>query len=146
MNAGFFALAFTAALNPKLLATAMLLIENQRLRAMFLCLLPGGLTMALTIGLLDVLVFHANAIEAQGTVGTGSRRGRRLAVGGLLATGRLHCRRKTPAPDPDVQPEEKDRWAQRVLREPRLGSPCIVRADRHPGRRLSHRPAHSGHR
>jgi len=32
------ALAFTAALNPKLLATDLLLIDNQRPRAMFLCL------------------------------------------------------------------------------------------------------------
>jgi hypothetical protein len=31
------------------------MIENQRSRAMFLCLLLGGLTVALTIGLLDVL-------------------------------------------------------------------------------------------
>jgi hypothetical protein len=37
MNAEFFALAFTAALNPKLLAVDLLLIENRRPRAMFLC-------------------------------------------------------------------------------------------------------------
>ena len=30
MNAGFFVLAFTAALNPKLLAVDLLLIENRR--------------------------------------------------------------------------------------------------------------------
>ena len=39
MNAEFFALAFTAALNPKLLALDLLLIENRRPRAMFLCVL-----------------------------------------------------------------------------------------------------------
>ena len=66
MNAEFFALAFTAALNPKLLAIDLLLIENRRSRAMFLCLLLGGLTVALTIGLLDVLVLHADALKAQG--------------------------------------------------------------------------------
>ena len=44
MNAGFFALAFTAALNPKLLALDLLLIENRRPRAMFLCVLLGGMT------------------------------------------------------------------------------------------------------
>jgi hypothetical protein len=43
MNAEFFALAFTAALNPKLLAIDLLLIENRRARAMFLCVLLGGL-------------------------------------------------------------------------------------------------------
>jgi Sap-like sulfolipid-1-addressing protein len=41
MNAEFFALAFIAALNPKLLALDLLLIENRRPRAMFLCLLIG---------------------------------------------------------------------------------------------------------
>ncbi len=35
MNAGFFALAFLSALNPKLLAIDLLLIEYQRPRAMF---------------------------------------------------------------------------------------------------------------
>ena len=46
MNAEFFALAFTAALNPKLLALDLLLIENRRPRAMFLCVLLGGMTVA----------------------------------------------------------------------------------------------------
>ena len=39
MNAEFFALAIFAALNPKLLAIDLLLIENRRPRAMFLCVL-----------------------------------------------------------------------------------------------------------
>ena len=64
MNAEFFALAFTAALNPKLLGIDLLLIENRRPRAMFWCLLLGGMTVALTIGLLDVLTIHADAITA----------------------------------------------------------------------------------
>jgi hypothetical protein len=80
VNAEFFALAFTAALNPKLLGIDLLLIENRRSRAMFLCLLLGGLTVALTIGLLDVLVFHADALKAQGTVSAGVD----LAAGLLL--------------------------------------------------------------
>ena len=62
MNAEFFALAFTAALNPKLLALDLLLIENRRPRAMFLCVLLGGMTVALTIGLLDVLTVHADFV------------------------------------------------------------------------------------
>jgi hypothetical protein len=65
VNATFFALAFTAALNPKLLGLDLLLIENRRPRAMFLCLL-GGMTVALAIGLLDVLTVHADAIKSQG--------------------------------------------------------------------------------
>jgi hypothetical protein len=55
-------LAFTAALNPKLLAVDLLLMEHRRPRAMFLCVLLGGLTVGITIGLLDVLVFHVDAI------------------------------------------------------------------------------------
>jgi hypothetical protein len=89
MNAEFFALAFLSALNPKLLALDLLLIENRRPRVMFLCLLLGGLTVAATIGLLDVLVFHADAIKAQGTVSAGVDLATGLlllAAGALLAT------------------------------------------------------------
>ncbi len=134
MNAEFFALAFLSALNPKLLAIDLLLIENRRARAMFLCLLLGGLTVAATIGLLDVLVFHADAIKAQGTVSAGVDLGLGLfllAAGALLATGRLHGRRKTPVPGgdgPPEKPEKKDSWAQRALSEPRLGLAMLVGA------------------
>ena len=101
MNAEFFGLAFLAALNPKLLALDLLLIENRRPRAMFLCLLLGGMAVALTIGLLDVLTVHADAITTQGKVSAGVDLAiglLLLAAGGLLATGRLHGRRKAPAP------------------------------------------------
>ena len=134
MNAEFFALAFASALNPKLLALDLLLIENKRPRAMFLCLLLGGLTVALTIGLLDVLVFHADAIKAQASVSAGVDLALGLlllAVGGLLATGRLHGRRKAAVPAGDRQPdkpEKKDGWAQRMLAEPRLGLAMLVGA------------------
>jgi hypothetical protein len=122
MNAEFLALAFLSALNPKLLALDLLLIENRRPRAMFLCLLLGGMTVALTVGLLDVLVFHADAIKAQGKVSAGVDLALGLlllAAGALLATGRLHGRRKAPVPAggaPSGQPEKKDGWAQRVLK------------------------------
>jgi len=80
VNAEFFALAFSAALDPKLLALDLLLIENRRPRAMFLCVLLGGMTVALTIGLLDVLTIGVDlALDPL-----------LLAVGALLATGRLH--------------------------------------------------------
>ena len=65
MNAEFFVLAFAAALNPKLLGVDLLLIENRRPRAMFLCVLLGGLTVGVTVGLLDVLVFQVDAISSQ---------------------------------------------------------------------------------
>ena len=136
MNAEFFALAFTAALNPKLLAIDLLLIENRRPRAMFLCVLLGGLTVGITIGLLDVLVFHADALKAQGTVSAGVDLALGLfllAVGGLVATGRLHGRRKAPVPAGHGQPDElakekKDGWAQRMLAEPRLGLAMLIGA------------------
>lgn len=134
MNAEFFALAFIAALNPKLLALDLLLIENRRPRAMFLCLLLGGMTVALTIGLLDVLVFRADAIKAQGKVSAGVDLALGLlllAAGALLASGRLHGRRKAPVPAGDAQPgqpEKKDGWAQRALAEPRFGLAMLVGA------------------
>ncbi len=134
MNAEFFALAFTAALNPKLLAIDLLLIENRRPRAMFLCLLLGGMTVALTVGLLDVLVFRADAVKAQVSVSAGIDLGLGLlllVVGGLLVTGRLHGRRKAPIPAGDglpEKPEKKDGWAQRMLAEPRLGLAMLIGA------------------
>ena len=142
MNAEFFALAFAAALNPKLLAIDLLLIENRRPRAMFLCVLLGGLTVGITVGLLDVLVFHLDAISSQKTVSAGVDLGLGLlllAAGALVATGRLHARRKTVVlagggqPDmPENQPdtpekEKKDSWA-RLLAEPRLGLAMLVGA------------------
>src|SRR5436190_11450141 len=134
MNAEFFALAFFAALNPKLLAIDLLLIENRRPRAMFLCVLLGGLTVGLTIGLLDVLVFHIGAISSQKTVSAGVDLALGLfllAAGALVATGRLHGRRKAPVPAGDghpEQPEKKDGWAQRALAEPRLGLAMLIGA------------------
>jgi len=134
VNAEFFALAFSAALNPKLLALDLLLIENRRPRAMFLCVLLGGMTVALTIGLLDVLTIHADAIKAQGKVSAGVDLALGLillAAGVLLATGRLHGRRRTPVPvggGASDKPEKKDGWAQRTLAEPRLGLAMLVGA------------------
>ena len=134
MNAEFFVLAFTAALNPKLLALDLLLIENRRPRAMFLCVLLGGMTVALTIGLLDVLTIHADAITAQGkaSAGVDLALGLLLLVaGGLLASGRLHRRQRTPVPAGNMQPEQpekKESWAARVLAEPRLGLAVLVGA------------------
>ena len=135
MNAEFFALAFTAALNPKLLAVDLLLIENRRPRMMFLCVLLGGMTVALTIGLLDVLTVHANTISAQKTASASVDLALGLlllAVGALVATGRLHGRKQpVPAgggqPDPQEQ-EKKDGWATRALSEPRFGLAMLIGA------------------
>jgi Sap, sulfolipid-1-addressing protein len=142
MNAEFFGLAFLAGLNPKLLALDLLLIENRRPRAMFLWLLIGGLTVGVTIGLLDVLVFHIDAINHQGSVSAGVDLALGLLLlvaGALVATGRLHGRRKTPVPAGDRQPEKPEKqeekkeekkasWAQRLLAEPRLALAVLVGA------------------
>jgi hypothetical protein len=137
MNAEFFGLAFLAALNPKLLALDLLLIENRRPRAMFAWLLVGGLTVGLTIGLLDVLVFHVDAINHQRSVSAGVDLGLGLlllAAGALVATGRVHGRRKAPVPaggrPPETpgQPQKKASWAQRMLAEPRIGLALLVGA------------------
>jgi Sap, sulfolipid-1-addressing protein len=133
VNAQFFALAFTAALNPKLLALDLLLIENRRPRAMFLCVLLGGMTVALTIGLLDVLTIHGDVIKSQGKASAGVDLALGLlllAAGALLAAGRLHGRQRTPVPagtGPE-KPAKKDGWAQRALAEPRLGLAMLVGA------------------
>jgi hypothetical protein len=131
MNAEFFALAFLAGLNPKLLALDLLLIENRRPRAMFLWLLVGGLTVGVTIGLLDVLVFHIDAINHQNSVSAGVDLALGLfllAGGALVATGRLHGRRKAPVPAGGGQPENKESWTQRLLAEPRLALAILVGA------------------
>jgi len=137
MTAEFFVLAFTAAVNPKLLAVDLLLVENRRPRAMFLCVLLGGLTVGITVGLLDVLVFHVDAISSQKTVSAGVDLALGLlllAAGALVATGRLHGRRKAPVPaaggpaEESKEKEKKDGWAQRALAEPRLGLAMLVGA------------------
>jgi hypothetical protein len=131
MNAEFFALAFLAGLNPKLLALDLLLMENRRPRAMFLWLLVGGLTVGVTIGLLDVLVFHIDAINHQNSVSAGVDLALGLfllAGGALVATGRLHGRRKAPVPAGGGQPENKESWTQRLLAEPRLALAILVGA------------------
>jgi Sap-like sulfolipid-1-addressing protein len=130
VNAAFFGLAFVAALNPKLLAVDLLLIENRRPRMMFLSLLLGGLGVAILIGFLDVFVLHADAVKTQGSASAGldvALGVPLLIIGGLLLTGRLH-RRRRPDPPAGGRPEKADSWAQRVLREPRFGVALLIGA------------------
>jgi hypothetical protein len=123
VNAAFIGLAVLAALNPKLFALDLLLMENARPRLMFLCFLLGGIAVSLSIGLLDVLVLQADAVQTQGSVSAGLDLALGiplLAIGILVATGRLHGRRRVAVPADPEQPK-KEGWAQRVLREPRFG-------------------------
>ena len=96
-----------------------------------MCLLLGSMTVAITVILLDVLVFQADAINTQKPVSAGVDVAvglLLLIVGGLVAAGRLHGRRKTPVPagGRHLEKEIKDGWARRVLREPRLGLAMLV--------------------
>ncbi len=130
MTGTVIALAVLAALNPKLLGVDLLLIDNERPGRMFGCFLLGGLGMALTVGLLDVFVLQADTISTQGSASAGLDLAVGIplvAVGALLATGRLHGRRKTPA-QAETAPPKKDGWAQRVLREPRPGLAIVIGA------------------
>jgi hypothetical protein len=131
VNAAFFGLAVLAALNPKLLAVDLLLIENRRPRLMFLCFLLGGMGLALLIGFLDVFVFHADAVKTQGSISAGVDLALGvplLVLGGLLATDRLHRRRRVHAHPENGKPAKGEGWAQRVLREPRFGLAILIGA------------------
>jgi hypothetical protein len=95
---------------------------------MFACFLLGGMSLALTIGLLDVLVLHADAIQPQASASAGLDLALGLpllALGALLATGHLH-RRRRHSPRPDPKPRKADTWARRVLTEPRFGLAVLI--------------------
>jgi len=133
MNVAFFGLAFLAALNPKLLGVDLLLMQSGRPRAMLACFLAGGMAVALTVGLLDVFVVHADAIKTQGQVSAGLDLALGvplLAVGALVATGRLHHRHQAPGPAraPAGHPSRGQEWAQQALRKPRLGLAILIGA------------------
>src|SRR6266581_2400732 len=131
MTARFFALAFLAALNPKLFAVDLLLMESQRPRLMFLCFLAGGLSMCLTVGLLAVSAEGGDgggalSAEAAASAGLDLAVGvLLLAIGALLGTGRLRGGRRAPA---RAGEPERDGWAQRLLAKPRLGLAVLIGA------------------
>jgi len=130
MNAEFIALALAAAINPSLLAVDLLLVVNRRPRAMFGCVLIGGLGMAVLIGLLDVLVIRSDVVKTQGSVSAGAQLaiGVFLAgVGALLLTG--HPRKRRPAEHRAGRPSKSGpSWTQRALSQPRLGLAAAVGA------------------
>ena len=124
MNSGFFALAFTAAVNPSLLAVDLVLLLNRRPRAMLWCVLLGGMSVAVLFGLLDVLVVHADVGKAQGSLSAGAD----LALGLLLlaAGALLLSRRHGSGPAPDQSPKSKSDWMQRALQQPRPGLAVVL--------------------
>jgi hypothetical protein len=67
VNDAFFGLTFTAALNPKLLGADLLIREPPAAGHVYL--LPcRGLTMSITIGIVDVLFVQADAVKTEGSV------------------------------------------------------------------------------
>jgi hypothetical protein len=102
VNAAFFGLAFTAALNPKLLGADLLIIENLRPRAMSICFLAGGLGMSIMIGIVDMLFVQADAVKTQGSVSASVDLALGLCLlvfGALVATDRVG-RRARPSRRP----------------------------------------------
>jgi len=134
VNAGFFALAFASALNPKLLAIDVLLARNRRRRAMFLAVLLAGFAVAVTIGLVDVLVIQASAtIAAQrrASAAVDLALGTLLVIIGAVVLIRWLRQRRMPAPADGGQSQrakKKNGWTERILCEPRLGFGIVVGA------------------
>src|SRR5215510_14302372 len=128
----FFGLAGLAALNPKLLIVDLILAGSRRPRAMFVYFLLGGMGLGLTVGLLDVLVLHADAIKAQNRASGGLDLARGIplvAIGALLAANRLHRRQRRPAPPPPAKrPSKLGAWARRVLHEPHYALAILIGA------------------
>ena len=131
MNATFFGLAFLAALNPKLLGLDLLLIQNARPRLMFSGFLLGCMTVCLAVGLLDVFVLHADAIKTQGQASAGLDLALGVplvVIGALIATGRLHRRRRAPARAAGGQPPKRAGWEQRLVSKPRFWLAVLIGA------------------
>jgi hypothetical protein len=133
VNAGFFALAFASALNPKLLAVDVLLARNRRRRAMFLAVLLAGFAVAVTIGLVDVLFIQASstiAAQRHASAAVDLALGTLLVIIGALVLTRWLRQRRTPAPagGSQAQRAKKNGWTERILSEPRLGFGMVVGA------------------
>ncbi|HXS65405.1 MAG TPA: GAP family protein [Streptosporangiaceae bacterium] len=130
MTAEFFALAFAAAINPSLLGTDLMLIVNRRPVAMLAFVLTGGLGMAVTIGLVDVLVVRSQLVKTQGGIGAAGDLAIGLlmtAIGGLIIARRRPGARTAKSPAHDKK-QRGDSWMQRALAQPRLALAVAVGA------------------
>jgi hypothetical protein len=128
VTAEFFVLAFTAATNPKLLGLDLLLIENRRPRMMFVAILAGGLSLAIAVGLVDVLAVHRHAVDQQKQVSAGVDLAVGLillAIAALLLAGLVPRHRRGAKATADAAKRAEDKktgsdWAKRALSEPRI--------------------------
>jgi hypothetical protein len=83
----------------------------------------------LAIGFLDVFVLHSDAIKTQGQASARLDLALGLlllAFGALVATGRLHRRRRAPAPAAGGQPPKRESWEQRLVSKPRFGLAVLI--------------------
>ena len=131
MDATFFALAFFTVLNPKLYALHLVLIANRRPWLMFIAFLIRGIGLNVTLGLLDVLVFQADAVSSQSSVSAGLE----LAIGGSCAVGVAVASAR-----PGARTETADSTARQGWAEPTCASLAwlalgIGAPARTPGRR-----------
>jgi hypothetical protein len=130
MSAALFGLAVLAALNPKLLGLDLLLIQNTRPHLMFSGFLLGCMTVCISVGLLDVLVLHEDAVKAQGRASAAldlAIGAPLMVLGALIATG--HPRReRTMVPGPHGHAPKRNSWMQRLLSKPRFGLALLIGA------------------
>ena len=131
----FFALAFIAAANPKLLAIDLLLIENRRPSAMFASILAAGIATGVIVGIIILLALPASAYhsERQASAGLDIAIGAvLLLVGGLLMTGiltRVWSRRRRSDRSGKTSGNKRKfgtDWVQQALREPHLWVAFLV--------------------
>src|SRR3954451_23393651 len=98
MHGGFYGLGLLAAINPKYVVLDLLLLDNERPRAMYSALLATALTISIGLGLVDVYVLKLGSDlhkQRQVNAGLDVILGAVLVVLALLvARGRLHRRRK----------------------------------------------------
>ena len=107
-----------------------MLAGNRRPRLMFVCFLLGGMGMAVTVGLLDVLVLHLYAIKIQNHASGGLDLALGiplLAVGALLAANHVHVSRG-PHPAAAKPPPKLEIWVERVLHEPHYALAVLIGA------------------
>jgi len=97
---------------------------------MFVCFLLCGMGMGLTVGLLDVLVLHIEAIKIQNHASGGLDLALGiplLAVGALLTANHLPVHRR-PHPAAAKPPPKLESWVERVLHEPHYALAVLIGA------------------
>jgi hypothetical protein len=118
-------LALLAAMNPKLLAFDLLMIENRRAQAMFAAFACGALGMAVTLGILQITVLKVTVIGTQRTLDAGVSLAMGvvlLTLGVLILRGRLRPSRARAG----RRPSRMEIWTRRALVEPHPGAAYAV--------------------